>query len=693
MGFNTVFRFLSEIFPQIDARLLKAVAIEHSTDVDAAANAVLTEILPFWSKLAVTSSSPSEVQVASSYLSKDQSDSSASCTTSKDQRIGDLSDVDGAEPEEQSTLLRRRQLVRLRDRHTGTSSESRAITSGNAMNTDSTHTCYTGSASLSKSLDVSTDSHIYDDANDGSNWLIGKNDSEEVIVLGKTQESSKEVWSNKATVVVPNIMMDDGDRIVNPQGGCDYIESGDSNSLNEGQDNNVKVGSELKLSVMSTLLIDKNDVVNGESGCLEQGQDVNVEVGCAHNPPVMSTSLIHENGNVDENTDDASVCGNSQLENSCLDCPLVVFEKIDTPLFPPSVQEETPDASESDLVQSEIVSNTSSTDCKNPDASGSSDFLEKGATEDDLTSNTVDSRSGQLCRIDFLEEIIENARNNKKTLFAAMESVMNMMREVEIQEKAAEEAKIEASWGSLDILTKVEELKHMLTITKSANDMHRGEVYGEKAVLTTEARELQIRLLSLSEERDKSLAILDEMRESLEGRVAVAEEVRKAAEEEKMRKEESARRSLAELEAIMENVVQESKILQQEAAENSKLREFLMDRGHVVDSLQGEISVICQDARLLKEKFDERVPLSKSVSSSQTTCILASSGSSSIKSIASLAAEQAIVSETTPEDASIDVQSSKSSLEDDPTGAERKELLDDGWEFFDNESEIYSKAL
>ncbi|XP_044485960.1 uncharacterized protein LOC123211349 isoform X4 [Mangifera indica] len=679
MGFNTVFRFLSEIFPQIDARLLKAVAIEHSTDVDAAANAVLTEILPFWSKLAVTSSSPSEVQVASSYLSKDQ-------------RIGDLSDVDG-EPEEQSTLLRRRQLVRLRDRHTGTSSESRAITSGNAMNTDSTHTCYTGSASLSKSLDVSTDSHIYDDANDGSNWLIGKNDSEEVIVLGKTQESSKEVWSNKATVVVPNIMMDDGDRIVNPQGGCDYIESGDSNSLNEGQDNNVKVGSELKLSVMSTLLIDKNDVVNGESGCLEQGQDVNVEVGCAHNPPVMSTSLIHENGNVDENTDDASVCGNSQLENSCLDCPLVVFEKIDTPLFPPSVQEETPDASESDLVQSEIVSNTSSTDCKNPDASGSSDFLEKGATEDDLTSNTVDSRSGQLCRIDFLEEIIENARNNKKTLFAAMESVMNMMREVEIQEKAAEEAKIEASWGSLDILTKVEELKHMLTITKSANDMHRGEVYGEKAVLTTEARELQIRLLSLSEERDKSLAILDEMRESLEGRVAVAEEVRKAAEEEKMRKEESARRSLAELEAIMENVVQESKILQQEAAENSKLREFLMDRGHVVDSLQGEISVICQDARLLKEKFDERVPLSKSVSSSQTTCILASSGSSSIKSIASLAAEQAIVSETTPEDASIDVQSSKSSLEDDPTGAERKELLDDGWEFFDNESEIYSKAL
>lgn len=40
---------------------------------------------------------------------------------------------------------------------------------------------------------------------------------------------------------------------------------------------------------------------------------------------------------------------------------------------------------------------------------------------------------------------------------------------------------------------------------------HAGEVYGEKAILATEVRELQCRLLSLSDERDKSLAILDEV--------------------------------------------------------------------------------------------------------------------------------------------------------------------------------------
>lgn len=40
---------------------------------------------------------------------------------------------------------------------------------------------------------------------------------------------------------------------------------------------------------------------------------------------------------------------------------------------------------------------------------------------------------------------------------------------------------------------------------------HAGEVYGEKAILATEAKELQSRLLCLSDERDKALATLDEV--------------------------------------------------------------------------------------------------------------------------------------------------------------------------------------
>ena len=61
------------------------------------------------------------------------------------------------------------------------------------------------------------------------------------------------------------------------------------------------------------------------------------------------------------------------------------------------------------------------------------------------------------------------------------------------------------------ISNKMEELKQMLPHAKEANDMHVKEIYREKSIRATEARELQSRLLSFSEERDKSFAIRDEM--------------------------------------------------------------------------------------------------------------------------------------------------------------------------------------
>ena len=48
-----------------------------------------------------------------------------------------------------------------------------------------------------------------------------------------------------------------------------------------------------------------------------------------------------------------------------------------------------------------------------------------------------------------------------------MESVMNMMKKVELQEKAAEEG----ARRRLDILGKVEELKQMLAHEEEANDI------------------------------------------------------------------------------------------------------------------------------------------------------------------------------------------------------------------------------
>ncbi|KAL0712132.1 hypothetical protein Bca4012_019110 [Brassica carinata] len=317
------------------------------------------------------------------------------------------------------------------------------------------------------------------------------------------------------------------------------------------------------------------------------------------------------------------------------------------------------------------------------EASKGSLAVENGDPELGGAFSSSVSRSTQGCKIDHLEQIIEDAKSNKRTLFIVMESVMSLMREVELQEKDAEKVKEDATRGGFDTLKKVEDLKKILAHAKEGNDMDAGEVYGERSVLATEVNELENRLLSLSEERDKSLSVLDEMRGVLEMRLAAALEIKKAAEQEIQEKEGYARKALAEQEAIMDKVVQESKLLQKEAEENSKLREFLMDRGRIVDSLQGEIYVICKDIRLLKEKFDNGVPLSQSVTSSQTSCKLASS----VSSMKSLLLEKPLeLSYETPE-ASGNNNSPEASVNEGKED-ERKELLEDGWDIFDKEIEL-----
>lgn len=59
----------------------------------------------------------------------------------------------------------------------------------------------------------------------------------------------------------------------------------------------------------------------------------------------------------------------------------------------------------------------------------------------------------------------------QKTLFSAMGSVINLMKEVELKEQAAEQAKVEAAMGGTDILVKLEEFKQFVQQAKDANGM------------------------------------------------------------------------------------------------------------------------------------------------------------------------------------------------------------------------------
>lgn len=120
---------------------------------------------------------------------------------------------------------------------------------------------------------------------------------------------------------------------------------------------------------------------------------------------------------------------------------------------------------------------------------------------------------------------------------------------------------------------------------------------------------------------------------------------------------------------------------------------------------RGEISVICQDVRHLKEKFDKKLPLSQSLSSSQTSCILASSGSS-LKSTAfnsalfclpsndipsDLAYEKGVSPTTSKEGSRASSVGSLSSESLEEGGREinySKAFSDDGWDVFDKDAEF-----
>lgn len=572
MGFNSVYRSLQLVFPEVDTRILKAVAIEHSKDADAAAECILSEVLPFMTRQFPAPSSSHENPYS-----------------------GDP--YEGAEREQQINISEQRQAV---EDEMGLHLKPGSLAGEDAPNTDSMNYALPGGLVLN---DYSSFCHSNLNCVEASE----DSESEELSLLRKSREIS------------------------------------------------VRAGSDAV--VQSPALVQEDDGVN--VGLI----DLNTDLEDLHE---LDSDIVWKN-NKPESFSDSSLFDQA-------------VHKLDAPAYGhlPVI-----DASPS-VTNCERLDVTGSLNMASKQNQGNVDIVE---TVEDPTLDTIASQSGQICKIDLLEDIIEEAKTNKKTLFSAVELVLNMMREVELQEKAVEQAKEEALIGGVDIHARVEDLKQMLQHAMEANNMHAGEVYGEKAILATEVRELQSRVLSLSDERDNALGILDEMRQTLELRLATAEAERKAAEYEKLEKEESAQQALAEQELIMDKLVQESKVLQQQAEENTKLREFLVDRGRIVDMLQGEISVICKDVMLLKEKFDERVPLSKSVSSSQTSCILASS-SSSVKSIASAGGPD----QEDPSSETLKKAISRTSTVDIPFDDKaidvEKFLLDEGWDLFENEVDL-----
>ncbi|XP_015088166.1 rab11 family-interacting protein 3 isoform X3 [Solanum pennellii] len=590
MGFKKVYKALQEIFPEVDSRILRAVAIEHCKDGDTAVEVVLNEVIPCLTKLPSTSAEHSGVTGISSAAA-----------------------VDANRPPQPDAFLLH---------NTKDSDELQNGSSFYDAGCGHHQTIEdTDGESLQNYHDAVGGDHIPLEVGGGTPVSVEKCDKDpEATSFTVNKKNGAEVADNKLCLPTECVVLHDTFE------GTENSSSDDSTAL---------VHKRIHEEVSSQ---DNEDMKDPESQVV----------------PLSAQTLCGSEDSIEFVV--APDVHNFELEKT----EISLHQKEKTELS------DSIDATSSEDLAGVIL-----------------------VTKEESMPNSVVTASGQICSIDLLEDMMTEAKSNKKTLFLAVESIICLMRDVELQEEAAEQAKLEAAKGGLDMLERVEDLKEMLQHAKEANDMHAGEVYGEKSILATEVKELQSRLLGLADERDKSLAVLDEMRQTLEVRMAAAAKEIKAAEQERLEKKEVARKALADQEIIMEKVVQEANVLKQEAEENAKLRDFLVDRGRVVDTLQGEISVICQDVRLLKEKFDDRVPLRKSLCSGQTSCILASSSSSLKSMISDEVAEPADLLHAPEKVNRVSCHEEEHKVSEDVKSViHNTDLVDDGWEIFDNR-ELY----
>ncbi|GER39235.1 hypothetical protein STAS_15832 [Striga asiatica] len=660
MGFNKVYRSLQELFPQIDARVLRAVAIEHSKDVDAAAEAVLMEIIPF-----LTERSRSTTPLARS-ISESQSSQDATATTQTVNipPMNALGSADGKNGDNVSGGHKLGWYHEADNGHNGPTTPLTESISESQSSQDATATTQTVNIPPMNALG-SADGKEGNNMNGGHKlgWYHGAYNGNNGPFMGTSPGHLGQQSSTVGFIL-------SGQNLGNSHD--ENVESVDKDEALSG----MKCGVEIPFDgfpCKTSITLQAENIGADQNKNLAQDK-----VDCIHLETMLEAASDQEKSSADGHN---SFSGQSSSSlHDLKTCPMENIVQLAV------VQ----DVQGSHLEESKkcLPVNTSS------EMEISSHIVD---IEDESKLNASMSQSSQIHMMGMLEGIIASATNNKETLFSGMQSIISLMREVELKEKAAEQAKLEAAMGRADLLAKLEELKKTVQLTKELNSMHAGEVYGEKAILATELRELQSHVLSLSDERDKSLAVLNQlyfmgiirnsmqMRQTLEVRLAAAENEIKSAEKEKLEKEKAAMKALAEEELIMEKLVQESKILKQQGDENAKLQEYLMDRGCVVDMLKGELAVICHDVKLLKESFDENVPFSKSLSSSLTSCLIASSTSSSKSlnpEVLAPADTDLLVAETERDAVSCSPdQLSKGELK---TRDDRKALVDDGWEFFED---------
>lgn len=610
MTLKSVLRSLQEVFPQIDLRILRAVAIEYSDDVDTAVEFILSDVLPIITDPAETSNP---------YISLDAEQSL---------NVGDYSreDTNGA------NLLPCHNVI-VEQKETLLPSELKAESDVNL------------SADNKSNAHSEPQSSVVMLVGNCSN-VLGKNETletklEEVVSVPRTVAAKCDVLDADVQELCKTKL---NGTLAASSDGCPTV------SFQTVQNNlDLMEGGTQIEKAMSSCISEYEEQLLGAFKDVAKIQDkCNFEANSA-----VSAAFT----NAEETSSDHEI---SQAQRSKKSGELINIEDFQ---------------SDYEVQQLECLAETASVLLP----------LEKdNVSISDKLQTAIVATQGEIPNIDFLDSILLDAQNKKRTLVSALESTINMLKEVELHEERAEQAKKEASVAGEDIFQEVEDLRQKINHAKVTNEKKAEEIYSEKSTMAPEAMELQSRLINISDERQKSLSILEEICQTLGARLAHAKEEQAAAEQEKLKREDLAHKFFREQEDIMNSILQEAYCLQNEAEENTKLREFLMDRGRMLDILQEEIAVACESALSLKNRVYGCMPDNRPILS-VTGTLVSSSNSLSEKTVLP---KSDLHSPTNKSLIMIDKEATMNLPLEGDAADHHQDCSDDDWEMLEDKAEL-----
>ncbi|VAH51287.1 unnamed protein product [Triticum turgidum subsp. durum] len=208
--------------------------------------------------------------------------------------------------------------------------------------------------------------------------------------------------------------------------------------------------------------------------------------------------------------------------------------------------------------------------------------------------------STQSFHITEINKNISDITKSKELLSCLYESTIMKMKEVELQEEKSRLAKQNADKAHQNFLAMAEHFNHLIENSKESNDKQAQVVCEENCSLVALTQDLQSKLTKLAAQRNEALTAVQEIKFQQDARLATSLEEEATAMEQIIQEDKLALLVRKEKEATMGSIMEESRKLQKEAEENILLREQLLDQGHIIDIMQGEISSILARVSKLK---------------------------------------------------------------------------------------------